>query len=168
MAATGVMMPADAECMACHTGPGATKAVPVMAHPIAGWTQCTECHATNGLVETAPGHSSLHREDCLLCHTAAADQGPAPKPHHTFNGSTCTSCHGNPDIPQAPLPRDMAERDEKACWVCHGLTQTDELWSSTAAPVPGTNLTPAPSATPGTSATPTTGTVPLYQLEPAR
>jgi hypothetical protein len=162
MAPMGVMMPNDADCSACHTAPGATKPAPAMAHPLEGWQNCTECHATDRLVETAPGHSSLHKEDCLLCHAPAADQSPAPRPHHTYNGTACTACHGNPAIPQAPLPQDMSERGN--CWVCHGLTDGDELWNSTAAPVPGTSATAAPTAGPDDAAGPAV----RYELEPTR
>jgi hypothetical protein len=140
MAPVGVLMPEDADCSACHSAPGVTKPAPVMAHPLEGWRDCTECHATNKLVATAPGHTSLHKEDCLFCHKPAADQSPAPKPHHTYNGTACTVCHGNAAIPQAPLPTDMAGRTN--CWVCHGLTQGDELWTATSAPKPSATVGP--------------------------
>lgn len=134
---SAVLMPADADCAACHSAPGETRARPVMAHPLDGWTNCTECHAANKLVETAPGHSGLHKEDCLVCHTARSDQDPVPKPHHSYSGTACTICHGNAAIKQAPLPTDMAGRTN--CWVCHGLTEGDELWT-------GTATTPTPAA----------------------
>jgi hypothetical protein len=136
-----VVMPPDADCGACHSAPGETKARPVMAHPLDGWQNCTQCHAPSKLVETAPGHNSLHKEDCLVCHTARTDQSPAPKPHHSYSGTACTVCHGNNAIPQAPLPTDMAGRTN--CWVCHGLTSGDELWNGGASPaLPTTTVGP--------------------------
>lgn len=160
MAGMGVLMPNDAECAGCHTAPGETKPRPVMAHPLDGWQNCTGCHAPAKLVETAPGHSSLHKEDCLVCHTARTDQSPAPKPHHSYAGTACTVCHGNASIPQAPLPTDMAGRTN--CWVCHGLTQGDELWNATTAPVGQVPTGQAPTAAPAT------GTSTRYALETPR
>lgn len=121
MAAIGVTsITNDANCGSCHSAPGETNARPVMAHPLKGWTDCTACHLTSTLVKTAPGHAGLHKDECLICHTARQDQTEPPKPHHSFNGANCTSCHGNPEIPQAPLPKDMA--DKQNCWVCHTLS----------------------------------------------
>lgn len=156
----GVEMPANANCAACHLMTNGaidtvgTKPIPVMAHPLQGWTDCTACHATASLVATAPGHTGLHKDDCLVCHKtqdAAASASVAPlRPHHVVPGQTCLSCHGS----TAPLPTDMEGRTN--CWVCHPGTDTAALFgnptaspaSSPAAPTPKTGAaassTPAP------------------------
>jgi hypothetical protein len=118
----GVLIAADADCAGCHLGQDGTVAAkrrPLMLHPIEGWRDCTACHAPGRLVTTAPGHSGLHREDCLVCHSAPAAGTAAPRPHHVFAGSGCISCHGV----EAPLPIEMAER--RNCWICHGLSEVD-------------------------------------------
>ena len=43
-----VVLPANADCAGCHqTNSGAIglKPIPVMGHPLEGWSQCTACHA---------------------------------------------------------------------------------------------------------------------------
>jgi hypothetical protein len=122
----GVLIPATVECAACHLTAGGyigTRTRPLMAHPIDGWRNCTECHAPNRLVDTAPGHSGIHKEDCLACHQPPSEQGPAPRPHHVVTNTACVTCHGA--RAEAPLPTDMAGRHN--CWVCHGVTNED-IW----------------------------------------
>jgi len=132
----GVAMASDADCSACHltdTGVG-TKAIPAMAHPLEGWRDCTACHATGRLVATAPGHSGLHKDQCLLCHKplpAGSTAAPA-RPHHVYPNQPCISCHGT----KAPLPTDMAGRQD--CWICHPGTDTQALFNGTASPSPST------------------------------
>ena len=125
-----VLMSPDADCAACHTtvnGTITTPVIPVMAHPLAGWTDCTACHAPDGLVKTAPGHSGIHKTDCLVCHKPpTADGSPPPRPHHVITGEPCITCHGS----TAPLPTDMAGRQN--CWLCHVGTDTSQLFSSAA------------------------------------
>ena len=66
------------------TGTVGTKPIPVMGHPLAGWRDCTACHTVGSLVQTAPGHLSLHKDDCLICHQTRAEAGassaPEPRP----------------------------------------------------------------------------------------
>jgi hypothetical protein len=124
----------NADCSACHVSGGtiSTKPIPLMAHPVEGWTNCTACHATGSLVDTAPGHSGIHREECLVCHTApAADATAAPRPHHVVEGTACITCHGS----TAPLPTDMTGRTN--CWICHAGTEFESLFG-TPQPSPGT------------------------------
>lgn len=133
----GIEMPPGSDCGGCHltaTGAVGTKPIPALAHPLWGWRDCTACHATDRLVATAPGHSGLHKADCLVCHktldtTATATAAP-PRPHHVVTGETCLSCHGS----QAPLPTDMAGRTN--CWVCHTGTDTSALFGNPAGPTP--------------------------------
>jgi hypothetical protein len=128
----GIDVPANAECSACHltsTGTVGTKPIPRLAHPLTGWSDCTACHAHNRLVETAPGHSGLHKDDCLVCHQApdaAATESAAPRPHHIVSDKPCISCHGA--TAEAPLPTDMAGRTN--CWVCHAGTEFNELFGT--------------------------------------
>lgn len=127
-----VAMPSDADCRACHldaTGGVNTKPIPPLGHPLEGWRECTACHANDRLVQIAPGHSSLHKEDCLVCHSVPAPGGsPPPRPHHVITDATCVSCHGK----TAPLPTDMAGRQN--CWICHVGTEFDQLFGGTPAP----------------------------------
>ena len=125
-----VLMSPDADCAACHTtvnGTITSPVIPVMAHPLAGWTDCTACHAPDGLVKTAPGHSGIHKSDCLVCHKPPTDSGsPPPRPHHVITGEPCITCHGK----TAPLPTDMAGRQN--CWLCHVGTDTSQLFGGPA------------------------------------
>jgi hypothetical protein len=118
-------LPDDADCAACHlTANGAVglREVPGMAHPLAGWTNCTECHADDRLVETAPGHTSIHATECLLCHQPAQLPEPLSRPHRELQNQECLNCHGGGE---APLPADMAHRPEQVCWLCHRLPQIE-------------------------------------------
>jgi hypothetical protein len=69
------------DCTACHKTPGNAVDVPPLGHPLEGWGSCTSCHANDRLVKTAPGHSGIHADQCLVCHTAttpAAEDRPDP------------------------------------------------------------------------------------------
>lgn len=141
MSPIGIGMPADANCGACHlnsTGVVGTKEIPKLAHPLEGWNDCTACHADDRLVRSAPGHSSLHKADCLTCHEVPSEgEAAPPRPHHLVTGEACISCHGS----NAPLPTDMAGRNN--CWLCHSGTEFDELFAE-----PARTLPPLPSAEP--------------------
>jgi hypothetical protein len=128
----GVTMEDDADCGACHldaTGNVTTKLIPPLAHPLEGWKDCTACHANDRLVKPAAGHSSLHKEQCLACHSVPSAEGTAPpRPHHLVTGATCASCHGKEE--EAPLPTDMAGRN--SCWICHSGTEFEDLFADSA------------------------------------
>lgn len=138
----GIAMSPGADCGACHldsTGAVGTKSIPVLPHPLAGWKDCTACHADDRLVRSAPGHSGLHKSDCLACHEARGAEGTAPpRPHHLFTDATCISCHGK----DAPLPTDMTGRNN--CWLCHSGTEFGDLFGE-----PTGTLPPLPSMVPG-------------------
>jgi hypothetical protein len=133
-----VVMGPDADCSACHVSPDGgigAVAIPALAHPLEGWRDCTACHADDRLVQTAPGHSSLHRTDCLVCHKAPVLTGsPPPRPHHIVTGAPCVSCHDNS---KAPLPTDMAGRTN--CWICHSGAEFNGLFGS---PSPSAEFAP--------------------------
>ena len=154
----GIQMPKDANCEACHVttaGTVGTKPIPKLAHPLWGFRDCTACHKPDGLVQTAPGHSSLHKNDCLVCHqvadrTAATGASVAPmRPEHMGGDKPCTSCHGVDQ--HAPLPENMKGRDN--CWICHNGKEFKYLFES---PSPGAPGAAEPSAAP--SAGPSAGT----------
>jgi hypothetical protein len=118
----GIAMPEGSDCEGCHTtdnGVG-TKEIPVMGHPLWGWRDCTACHATTSLVKTAPGHTGLHKDQCLICHQTQTDAGiattPPLRPEHMGTDKPCTACHGVDE--HAPLPENMAGRGN-TCWICH-------------------------------------------------
>jgi len=142
LAPNGVAMSPDADCGACHldsAGAVGTKPIPVLAHPLEGWRDCTACHADDRLVQTAPGHSGLHKSDCLACHKVPDAEGTAPpRPHHLVTGAACVSCHGT----EAPLPTDMTGRTN--CWICHGGEEFDDLFFEPAPTAPS-----VPSLQPG-------------------
>jgi hypothetical protein len=151
----GIEMPGDADCAGCHqtsAGGVGTKPIPVMGHPLAGWRDCTACHSETTLVKTAPGHSSLHKEDCLICHKTRTEAGvassaPKTRPEHMGRDKPCLSCHG---IDQhAPLPPSMVGRGEN-CWICHNGPEYQYLFES-AKPGAATP-TPAPTEAPGSAA----------------
>ena len=159
----GISMPADTNCNACHmttTGTVGTKDIPVMAHPLLGWRDCTACHSTGSLVKTAAGHSSLHKDECLICHKTQAAAGTASsaplRPEHMGTGKQCTDCHGMDQ--HAPMPADMAGRGNN-CWICHNGSEFTYLFE--ASPSPGASpaqVEPAaPSASGAPSASPADG-----------
>ncbi len=145
----GIAMPSDANCGACHTtatGGVGVKTIPYLGHPLKGFANCTACHNPAGLVKTAPGHSSLHANECLVCHEEnpnLPDLSAAPmRPEH-MTGQACTNCHGVDK--HAPLPSDMAGRGDN-CWICHNGPEFQYLFNSSS---PGASA--APTATPAAS-----------------
>lgn len=131
MSPSGLAIPPDSNCAGCHmttTGVIDTKPIPLMGHPLEGWKDCTACHAPGRLVETAEGHSGLHKEDCLVCHQVRpAESSAEPRPHHVYTDQSCISCHGV----KAPLPTDMEGRHD--CWICHAGTEFEDLFGGPAA-----------------------------------
>lgn len=115
----GALVPESGDCSGCHaTSAGAIVAdIPLMAHPVEGWSKCTNCHATARLVDTAPGHSGIHATECLTCHQPGNLPAPLSRPHRENQNQACRSCHGS----TAPLPEDMTHRKETVCWLCHRL-----------------------------------------------
>jgi hypothetical protein len=148
----GIAMPSDADCSACHTTTSGTvgvKSIPMLGHPLKGFANCTACHNPQGLVKTAPGHSSLHANECLVCHqenpNLATMSGAPMRPEH-MSGQACTNCHGVDK--HAPLPSDMAGRGDN-CWICHNGPEFEYLFNSAS---PGASA--APSVAPSPSASP--------------
>jgi hypothetical protein len=119
-----LQMPAGADCKACHeTSDGVigVKDIPVIPHPVDRWSTCTACHDNARLVQTAPGHSGIHADQCRVCHTISL--GAAPPPAHTvLPNADCLACHGV----TAPLPADMSHRPRQYCWLCHLSTTTTQ------------------------------------------
>jgi hypothetical protein len=151
----GIQMPKDANCEACHVttaGTVGTRPIPKLAHPLWGFRDCTACHKPDGLVQTAPGHSSLHKDDCLVCHqvadpAATTDSTLAPmRPEHMGGDQPCTTCHGVDK--HAPLPEDMKGRDH--CWICHNGSEYKYLFES---PSPGASPAASPGAETGGAST---------------
>ncbi len=157
-----IPIPADADCSACHLVDGqvTTKNIPLMAHPIEGWTDCTACHANDSLVKTAPGHSGIHKDECLACHKPPGPGASAlPRPHHIVAGTACVTCHGS----KAPLPTDMAGRNN--CWICHPAADTAALFGS-----PAATASPGPTVPAGTGGSGTDGSLapPSPDISPTR
>ena len=144
----GISMPAGTDCSSCHLttdGVVGTKTIPVMAHPLWGWQNCTACHATGSLVASAPGHSSLHKDDCLICHrapdsTSASASAPPLRPEHMGGNQPCTACHGVDK--HAPMPANMVGRGDN-CWICHNGPEFKYLFES---PSPSASAVAQPSA----------------------
>jgi hypothetical protein len=166
----GIEMPSDADCDACHvttTGSVGTKPIPPMAHPLLGWRNCTACHTLGSLVTTAPGHSSLHKDECLICHqtqaaTGTATRAPMRPEHMGEGGKQCTDCHGVDD--HAPMPEAMKGRGDN-CWICHNGEEFKYLFEEAS---PGSADGPSSvGSDPGDAPTSGTGLVdgPLYALE---
>jgi hypothetical protein len=147
MAMGRVTIPATADCSACHLTAGGAiglKPIPVMAHPVQGFTDCTACHNPDGLVKTAPGHSGIHKDDCLVCHkpptgtAGTASVGPM-RPEHMGMTQPCTACHGVDQ--HAPMPADMVGRGDN-CWICHNGPEFTYLFAT---PVPSVSAEPTAS-----------------------
>lgn len=125
-----VPVPANSSCKDCHVqGAISIPNVPPMGHPLEGWSNCSTCHGTRKLVQTAPGHRGIHRDACLLCHQ---QQGPSPsmalpRPHHSYPGKACTDCHKAGG--SGPLPSNMTGRTN--CWVCHISARNKDLFVET-------------------------------------
>ncbi len=119
------VMPVAGDCNGCHSnGDGGigTKPIPVIAHPLQGWSQCTECHREDRLVQTAPGHTGIHAQDCTVCHTQ--NRPPAPlRPHALTETGGCLTCHGRTES----LPHAMETRSAELCWLCHQSTEDPSL-----------------------------------------
>lgn len=142
----GVEVGADADCAACHittNGTVGTRDIPRMAHPLWGWQDCTACHTTGSLVATAPGHSGIHKDQCLVCHRppdAATASPPPERPEHMGLTQPCTSCHGLDK--HAPLPADMVGRNN--CWVCHNGPEFNYLFDASPSPtIPPASAAPS-------------------------
>ena len=139
-----IQMPAGADCAACHETTGGVigiKDIPAIPHPVDAWPNCTECHDSARLVQTAPGHSGIHADQCRICHTVSLGAAPPPA-HHVLPNVDCLACHGK----TAPLPADMAHEPGKYCWLCH--LSTDASQEPTIGPgLPWPSITP-PSPTP--------------------
>lgn len=163
----GIAMPPGTDCAACHysaTGGVEVKPIPYLGHPLQGFEDCTACHNPTGLVKTAPGHSGLHANECLICHQenpnlTSMSQIPMRPEHMT--GEACTDCH-NPSQ-HGPLPSNMANRGDN-CWICHNGPEFQYLFNS---PSPGASQaaqagSPTPSPSPSGSPQPPAS----YQLEP--
>lgn len=117
----GIAIPVSANCSACHETDGGAlglRPIPAMGHPLEGWSDCTACHAPAGLVQTAPGHTGIHADECLLCHKPGDLPPPLSRPHMATQNRACLSCHGTGI---APLPTDMTHRSQNVCWLCHRL-----------------------------------------------
>jgi hypothetical protein len=151
MSPIGIEMAPDSDCAACHVttaGTVGTREIPDLAHPLWGWRNCTACHANDSLVKTAPGHTGLHRDECLVCHRAPVDtsvNSHAPlRPEHMGGTQACTSCHGVDE--HAPLPESMEGRDN--CWICHNGPEFTYLFESPAAtPTVPSPTVPSPTPT---------------------
>ncbi len=117
----GAIIPGNAQCAGCHVTNGGSiglATIPVMGHPLEGWSKCTNCHAPERLVDTAPGHSGIHASQCTICHKPGDLPAPLSRPHRENQNVACLSCHGTAT---APLPSDMTHRKETTCWLCHRL-----------------------------------------------
>lgn len=116
----GALVPSGAQCSGCHltdSGTMGLRPIPEMGHPLEGWSECTACHSTTSLVDTAPGHTGIHASECLTCHMPADMSAPLSRPHRDRQNMACLDCHGS----VAPLPQDMTHRSEVVCWICHRL-----------------------------------------------
>ena len=119
-------------CIACHLKPDGgvgTKPIPPVGHPTQGWTACTACHARDRLVQTAPGHTGIHADQCLVCHTSTT-AAAAMRPHGE-NVGNCLTCHGS----SAPLPDSMKGYAATTCWLCHRAS--DEVTPAIPHPLEG-------------------------------
>ena len=67
----GVTIAEDSNCAGCHraeNGGMRIDVIPTLAHPLAGWTKCTECHAAGRLVQ-CQGQLDLERAAATLTGT---------------------------------------------------------------------------------------------------
>jgi hypothetical protein len=121
MTAISIEIPEGADCTGCHMqkdGTLGTNPIPKVGHPVQGWADCTQCHTAARLVETAPGHTGIHKEQCLVCHQGETPL-PVSRPHPPTRNTGCLECHGKTE----KLPQDMSHRVDTTCWLCHRTTQ---------------------------------------------
>jgi hypothetical protein len=121
MTAISIEIPEGADCSGCHLqkdGTLGTNPIPQVGHPVQGWTDCTQCHTAERLVQTAPGHTGIHKEQCLVCHQGEKPL-PVPRPHPPTRNTGCLECHGK----TVELPTDMSHRPDTTCWLCHRTTE---------------------------------------------
>jgi hypothetical protein len=117
-------------------GSGEPAAVP---HPIGTRTDCTICHASDGVIPYPADHADYEQPICTQCHEAAlaeaafaAETIQVPAiPHMVENqADRCLDCHGPDQI--LPYPDNHAAFSTEACLFCHdaevtrGPVQMDE------------------------------------------
>jgi hypothetical protein len=109
-------IPTSNDCLLCHDsgGSSAVKVIPVIGHPLAGWTACLTCHTDEKLGRDAPGHTGIAQSECTNCHKEAQAGPPITQAHANLN-QPCLNCHGK----VAHLPTSMVGRDQDECWLCH-------------------------------------------------
>lgn len=88
-----------------------------------GKVQCTSCHDPHVDPATAGAHvppfwrGDTVAEVCETCHTAPLVDAPHDDPRLLTNG--CGSCHVGHGVSGEPL---LADREEEACYACHGTS----------------------------------------------
>ena len=102
---------------------------PLIPHPVAGRSQCKQCHAPAGLKPIGADHEGRPVESCRICHRPApepeaaaveATSGlPGPIPHSIEGeiSKNCILCHGTGKV--KPFPDSHASFAVASCFACH-------------------------------------------------
>lgn len=132
----GLNAPAIRELVAPPTVPGSgePRAVP---HPVGERTDCTICHAADGVRPFPADHASFDQSLCTQCHRpslveagqaeepagAAGAAGTPPVVPHTLEGrrDQCLVCHGADAF--KPYPADHEGRTTETCLACHEVQE---------------------------------------------
>jgi nitrate/TMAO reductase-like tetraheme cytochrome c subunit len=109
------------------SGNGEPQPVP---HPIGPRTDCTICHATDGVIPFPDNHASYEQRLCILCHEPTLAEGDeaveaidVPSiPHLVENQQDrCLDCHSLDGI--VPYPDYHAEWTTDTCLSCHQMAE---------------------------------------------
>jgi len=130
--------PANDDCLACHSDPGAARAdgrsVAVKPESFAesihgmGGLACVDCHADLAKAAEFPHAGKLAPAQCVTCHdkaVAAYDTGvhaEARRAGGNLSAAMCADCHGSHDIQPSsePASRTHHSRLLETCGRCHG------------------------------------------------
>jgi len=110
-------VPMHEDCTACHIKDNQLvkgKPMPEIPHQVAGWEQCSFCHADGRLSPMPARHAGATDDQCQTCHKTQASPPPLMA-HLVFEDKQCTSCHG----PVVALPVTHADRPGYTCDLCH-------------------------------------------------
>ncbi len=85
-------IPMHEDCTACHIKDNQLvkgKPMPEIPHQVAGWEQCSFCHAEGRLAPMPARHAGATEDQCQTCHKAAAS--PPPLMAQSFSSPTLST-----------------------------------------------------------------------------
>jgi hypothetical protein len=115
LAGLGIAQPAQAQ---------AAKKPPVIAHDVAGRTECLMCHGgtMEGMKAVPANHKGRVNSQCLMCHAKDSPMQTATPPaitHDLAGRDQCMMCHGGTMEGMKAAPASHKGWDVKDCTLCH-------------------------------------------------